>query len=201
VADAKAGAIRLAAEQLLLLRRQRAAWRTHLDDLLRAEEAQPDGAVLLSLPGADACLAGRILGGIGADHERFATAGALHCYAGTAPVTKASGRSRAVVARFACNRFLRQAQLRWAMCSLRVSPWARVLRRQAGGGANPLLGAPVPGQPVAGGPAPPAAHGPALRRGDPPTEPRLRRRCGRLNTGRVRAGQGRAAAPALRSFW
>jgi transposase len=125
VAAAKAGAIRLAAEQLLLLRRQRAAWRTQLDDLLHADEMQPDGAVLLSLPGADARLAGRILGEIGADPGRFATAGALQCYAGTAPVTKASGRSRAVAARFACNRFLRQALLRWALCSLRVSEWAR----------------------------------------------------------------------------
>jgi transposase len=125
VAAAKAGTIRLAAEQLLLLRRQRAAWCRQLDDLLRSAEVQSDGAVLLSLPGADARLAGRILGEIGADHERFANAGALQCYAGTAPVTKASGRSRAVSARFACNRLLRQALLRWAMCSLRVSEWAR----------------------------------------------------------------------------
>jgi transposase len=135
VAAAKAGAIRLAAEQLLLLRRQRAAWRTQLDDLLHADETQPAGAVLLSLPGADARLAGRILGEIGADHERFATAGALQCDAGTAPVTKASGRSRVVAARFACNRFLRQALLRWALCSLRVSEWARAFydgKRAAG---------------------------------------------------------------------
>src|SRR5262249_56529706 len=105
--------------------RQRGAWREQLDDLLRSAEAQPDGAVLLSLPGVDARLAGRILGEIGADHQRFATPGALQCYAGTAPVTKASGRSRVVAARFACNRFLRQAWLRWALCSLRVSQWSR----------------------------------------------------------------------------
>jgi hypothetical protein len=61
--------------------------------------------------------------------------GALQRRAGTAPVTKASGRVRVVAARFACNRFLRQALLMWALCSLRVSPWARAAydrHRQAG---------------------------------------------------------------------
>ena len=50
-------------------------------------------------------------------------------------MTKASGRVRVVAARFACNRFLRQALLLWALCSLRVSPWARAAydrHRQAG---------------------------------------------------------------------
>ena len=41
---------------------------------------------------------------------------------------------------------------------------ARVLRRQAGGREDPLPGAAGLGQPVAGGPPPPARHGPALRR-------------------------------------
>ena len=40
-------------------------------------------------------------------------------------MTKASGRARVVVARTACNRFLRQALLRWAFCSLTTSAWAR----------------------------------------------------------------------------
>ena len=50
-------------------------------------------------------------------------------------MTKASGRSRVVVARAACNRFLRQALLRWAFCSLTTSAWARAYydqHRQAG---------------------------------------------------------------------
>ena len=40
-----------------------------------------------------------------------------------------------VAARFACNRFLRQALLLWALGSLRRSPWARAFydaRRAAG---------------------------------------------------------------------
>jgi len=125
VAQAKAGAIRLAAEQLLLLHRQRDAWCKQLEDLLQAEGAHPDGDVLLSLPGLGARLAARVLGEIGDDRARFPTPAALQCYAGTAPVTRASGKMRVVAARFSCNRFLRQALLNWALCSLRVCPWAR----------------------------------------------------------------------------
>ena len=125
LARAKAGTIRLAAEQLLLLHRQRLAWRRQLAALLEGEGAHPDGAVLLSLPGLDARLAARVLGEVGDRRERFPTPAALQCYAGTAPVTKASGKSRVVSARLACNRFLRQAVLWWAFGSLRTSEWAR----------------------------------------------------------------------------
>jgi transposase len=125
LARAKAGTIRLEAEQLLLLHRQRVAWRRQLADLLAGEGAHPDGEVLLSLPGLDARLAARLLGEIGDRRERFPTPASLQCYAGTAPVTKASGKSRVVSARLACNRFLRQAVLWWAFGSLRTSQWAR----------------------------------------------------------------------------
>lgn len=122
---AATGAIQLATQQLLLLQRQRAAWEARLRELLVGEEGHPDGEVLVSLPGLDARLAARVLGEIGDRRERFPTPAALQCYAGTAPITKASGKGRAVVARWACNRFLRQALLRWAFCSLPRSAWAR----------------------------------------------------------------------------
>jgi transposase len=125
LAQAKAGSIQLAAQQLLLLHRQRATWRKQLEALLAGDRAHPDGEVLLSLPGLDARLAARVLGEIGDRRERFPTAAALQCYAGTAPVTKASGRQRVVAARLACNRFLRQALINWALCTLRRSAWAR----------------------------------------------------------------------------
>lgn len=124
-AQARAGDIRLTAQHLLLLHRQRAAWERELAALLRGDGAHPDGELLLSLPGLAARLAARVLGEIGDARERFPTSAALQCYAGTAPVTKASGRLRVVSARWACNRFLRQALLRWAFCSLGRSAWAR----------------------------------------------------------------------------
>ena len=125
LARAKAGAIQLAAQQLRLLQRQRAAWEKRLRELLVGEHGHPDGEVLLSLPGLDARLAARVLGEIGDRREQFPTPSSLQCYAGTAPVTKASGKARRVTARWACNRFLRQALLRWAFCSLSRSAWAR----------------------------------------------------------------------------
>jgi transposase len=125
LAAARSGAIQLAARQLLLLHRQRHAWEQRLRELLAGDAAHPDGEILLSLPGLDARLAARVLGEIGDRRDRFPTPAALQCYAGTAPVTKASGRTRVVVARAACNRFLRQTLLRWAFCSLTRSTWAR----------------------------------------------------------------------------
>lgn len=125
LARAKAGAIQLAAEQLRLLQRQRATWEKRLRELLVGHEGHPDGEVLLSLPGLDARLAARVLGEIGDHREQFPTPSRLQCYAGTAPVTKASGKARRVTTRWACNRFLRQALLRWAFCSLPRSAWAR----------------------------------------------------------------------------
>ena len=138
LARAKAGTVRLLAEQLLLLHRQRAAWERRLRELLAGGEAHPDGEVLLSLPGLDARLAARVLGEVGDRRERFPSPSALQCYAGTAPVTKASGRARTVVARRACNRFLRQALLRWAFCSLTTSAWARAYydRHRQGGNTH-----------------------------------------------------------------
>ena len=187
LAAARAGAIQLAARQLLLLHRQRAAWEKRLRELLEGDGAHPDGEVLLSLPGLDARLAARVLGEIGDRRERFPTPAALQCYAGTAPTTKASGRSRVVVARGACNRFLRQALFRWAFCSLPRSAWARdLLRRAARRRQGPLQGDPRPRQPLARDPAPPAGDRPALRRGRPSAQSRPGQPPGRGMTRRTR---------------
>lgn len=85
LARAKAGAIQLAAQQLRLLRRQRAAWEQRLRELRDGEEGRPDGEVLLRLPGLDARRAARVLGEIGDCREQFPTPSSLQCYAGTAP--------------------------------------------------------------------------------------------------------------------
>jgi transposase len=134
---AKAATVRLLAEQLLLLHRQRAAWEQRLRELLAGDHAHPDGEVLLSLPGLDARLAARVLGEAGDRRERFPTPAALQCYAGTAPVTKRSGKACLVSSRLACNRVLRQACMQWAFCSLSRSAWARAFydqHRAAGNG-------------------------------------------------------------------
>src|SRR5262249_33834584 len=59
LARAKAGTVRLLAEQLLLLHRQRAASEARLRELLADPQGHPDGEALLSLPGLHPPLAAR----------------------------------------------------------------------------------------------------------------------------------------------
>jgi transposase len=141
LARAKAGTIRLAAAQLLLLRAQRKAWERRMGELLlgaprygRAKtpkdpdpgKAFPGGEIYLSMPGLGDRLAARVAGEIGEHPEQFTTPNALQCYAGRAPVTRRSGRSEFTIARrLAYNRHLGEAVQQWAFCSLSRSAWAR----------------------------------------------------------------------------
>ena len=63
-------------------------------------------------------LGARVLGEFGDDQTRFPTAKSPKNYAGSAPITKASGRSLVVLARHARNRRLADALDQWAFCSL-----------------------------------------------------------------------------------
>ena len=125
LAKAKTGSIRLAAEQLLLIHRQRREWEKRLRELLEGERAHPDGEIYLSLPGLDVRLAARVLAEVGDGALDFAVANELQCYGGTAPVTRRSGKQVTIACRLACNRHLRQAAMQWAFCSLTRSEWAR----------------------------------------------------------------------------
>ena len=141
LARAKAGSIRLAAAQLLLLRTQRKAWEKRMGELLLGAprtgrdktakdpdpgKAFPGGEIYLSMPGLGDRLAARVAGEIGEHHEQFTTPNALQCYAGRAPVTRRSGRSEFTIARrLAYNHHLGEAVQQWAFCSLNRSAWAR----------------------------------------------------------------------------
>ncbi len=61
----------------------------------------------------------------GDDRTRFSGPKSRKNYAGTSPVTKASGHSKVVLARYARNRRLGDACDRWAFCALNTSPGAR----------------------------------------------------------------------------
>jgi transposase len=121
---AKAGAIALLVRQVLLLHEQRRAWQQDLRRLLTSEDVHPDGEVLLSLPGMDVVLAARVWGEIGT-LEAYPTAAALQCYAGTAPVTRQSGKTRLALRRLAYNTALHRALLCFARCSVVRSGWAK----------------------------------------------------------------------------
>jgi transposase len=84
-----------------------------------------DAERYLSLPGLGVVLGARILGEFGDDPDRYADAKARRNYAGTSPITRASGRRRVVLARYARNRRLADAVHQWAFCAMRGSPGAR----------------------------------------------------------------------------
>jgi len=109
------------AKQLCLLESQLKEYRARIAGLFRDH---PDGGCFGSLPGAGPKLAPRLLGEFGADRGVFRTAEAVQCYAGTAPVTRQSGRSRAVAVRRACNKTFRATVHLWADLSRQGCAWA-----------------------------------------------------------------------------
>lgn len=84
-----------------------------------------DAVIYRSLPGLGEVLGARVLGEFGDDPERYATAKSRKNYAGTSPLTIASGKKRAVLARHARNKRLYDAIDQWAFCSLSTSTGAR----------------------------------------------------------------------------
>ena len=88
-------------------------------------EQHPDAEVVRSLPGLGAILGARVLGESGDAPGRYATAKSRKNYAGTSPITRASGTRRAVLARHARNKRLADAIYLWAFSALTASPGAR----------------------------------------------------------------------------
>lgn len=88
-------------------------------------ETHPDADIYRSLPGLGVVLGARVLGEFGDDPNRYTTAKSRKNYAGTSPLTIASGRKRAVLARHVRNRRLYDAIDQWAFCAITNSPGAR----------------------------------------------------------------------------
>ena len=88
-------------------------------------DEHPDAKIIRSLPGLGTILGARVLGEFGDDRTRFANAKSRKNYAGSAPITKASGKSLIVLARHARNKRLADALDQWAFCSLTTSRGAR----------------------------------------------------------------------------
>jgi transposase len=85
----------------------------------------PDAEIILSQPGLGAVLGARVLAEFGDEHERYISAKARKNYAGTSPITRASGKKKVVAARFVHNDRLIDALMTQAFTSLRNSPGAR----------------------------------------------------------------------------
>lgn len=91
----------------------------------------PDGRIVMSFPRAGRLCAAQILAELGDVRERFPTEDQLAAEAGVCPVTHASGKSRGVVFRWACNKNLRLALTCFADNSRHASAWAATIYRKA----------------------------------------------------------------------
>jgi transposase len=115
--------------QALALLRQLDAACTSADDLERAAvesfNQHPDAGIITSFPGIGALTGARVLAETGDDRSRFTDAKGLKAYAGAAPVTRASGKTKAVTHRHVKNNRLAAAGYLWAFSALTASPGAR----------------------------------------------------------------------------
>jgi transposase len=106
------------------------------EDLTKAFETHPDAEILRSLPGLGVVLGARVLAEFGDDPTRYPHPKARKAYAGTAPITRASGTRQVVLARVARNKRLADACYLWAFSALTRSVGARAyydqLRAQGG---------------------------------------------------------------------
>ena len=108
------------------------------DDLAEAAAAafdqHPDAEILTSFPGIGPLTGARVLGEIGDDRARFRDARGLKAYAGSAPITVASGKSLLVHHRKVKNQRLAAAGYVWIFGALPSPPVKAVYdRRRAAG--------------------------------------------------------------------
>jgi transposase len=85
----------------------------------------PDAEIYLSQPGLGPITGARVLGEFGDDPRRYASGKARRNYAGTSPITRASGKRKIVAARYVRNDRLIDALMIQAFAALRVSHGAR----------------------------------------------------------------------------
>jgi transposase len=87
----------------------------------------PDAEIYMSQPGLGPVLGARVLGESGDDPDRYASGKARKNYAGTSPLTRASGKKKVVAARLIRNDRLIDALMAQALSALGASPGARAL--------------------------------------------------------------------------
>ena len=97
----------------------------------------PAAEIILSQPGLGPVLGARVLAEFGDDPTRYASAKARKNYAGTSPITRASGKNDVALARFIHSDRLIDALMTQAFSALRLSPGARAYyNRQRARGAS-----------------------------------------------------------------
>jgi hypothetical protein len=102
----------------------------------------PDAEIIVSQPGMGAVLGARVLAEFGDDPARYRDGKSRRNYAGTSPITRASGKRTVVAARFVHNDRLVDALHGQAFAALSASPGARAFydhQRAAGREHNDAL--------------------------------------------------------------
>ncbi|MDQ1689238.1 MAG: hypothetical protein QOK42_2213 [Frankiaceae bacterium] len=122
VAAAFAATVRSTVAVLRVLNEQITAMHTCVQEQFEQHSA---AAIVVSQPGLGPILGARVLGEFGDAEGRYASARARKNYAGTSPITRASGKRKVVLARFVHNDRLLDALDSQAYAALKVSPGAR----------------------------------------------------------------------------
>jgi transposase len=108
---------------------------TAVRDLDRSAAARlgehPDGAIFTSLPRSGQINAAQMLAEWGDCRQAYDGPDAVAALAGVTPVTKESGKHRAVHFRWACNKRFRKAMTTFADNSRHASPWAAKIYNDA----------------------------------------------------------------------
>jgi hypothetical protein len=122
IAEAYAASVQAGAAVITALNEQVKIMEAKVSGLFRRH---PDAGVYLSLPGIGDITGARILGEFGDAPGRYASAKARKNYAGTSPLTIASGKKKTVHARYIRNKHLIDALHAQALSALTASPGAR----------------------------------------------------------------------------
>lgn len=122
-------------QQVVWQAQQVLAWKLQKRDLIKQVrtlfQQHPDAFIFASLPGAADLLAPKLLVMFGDHRQRYPTRTGLPAIAGTAPVTKASGKTRIVRFRQACNHDYRHTAQLFAKSSTQQSVWAAAYLHRA----------------------------------------------------------------------
>jgi transposase/transposase IS116/IS110/IS902 family protein len=122
IAEAYAASVQAGIAVITALNEQIKVMEATVSELFRRH---PDAQVYLSQPGIGDITGARILGEFGDAPGRYASAKARKNYAGTSPLTIASGKKKTVHARYIRNRHLVDALHAQALSALSASPGAR----------------------------------------------------------------------------
>lgn len=127
-ADAKGECVRALIAVLRPLVAQIAALTSAIE---HAVDAHPDAKIVTPLFRSGRVCAAQILAELGDDRARYVSDDHLAAESGVAPVTRESGKQRAVTFRWACNMRLRNALATLADSTRHTNPWARSIYQRA----------------------------------------------------------------------